>query len=97
MVDSDITASNLRFSFCPGKATWFPEIAELFHHCRIAYETGILPDTGALLDQDEMFNEVFPFFVERWKEKSYGRVWGDVRKYTEKILTAIFGKKGGKR
>ena len=88
-----IGPASYRYQFCPGKATWFPEIAELFEKCELAMHTGVLPGDGSLLDQDEAFVEVFPVFVSRWKERTYDQVWDDVRDYVEKILTAIFGKK----
>jgi hypothetical protein len=89
-----------KYMFCPGKATWFPEMAELFEQCRVAIETGHLPRPGALEDQNEMFVDVFPDFVERWQSRRYYRTWSDVVDYTPKVLEAIgkmissmFGKK----
>lgn len=87
----------LEYSFCPGKATWYEEIAELFGQCRVALETGIMPSRGSFQDQSAMFVEVFPEFVQRWKERSYNRVWQDTREFTQAVLEAVFGKsKGGK-
>jgi len=83
------------YDFCPGKATWYPEIAELFQSCRVALETGILPKAGSLEDQDESFAEVFPLFIEKWKDATYRMIWSDVSEFTEKVLTSIFGKKKG--
>lgn len=81
--------------FCPGKATWYPEIAELFERCRVALETGHLPKLGVLDDQDSTFVEVFPFFIERWRHRQYYRVWQDVAEFTPSVLMAI-GKMIGK-
>lgn len=85
----------LEYTFCAGKATWYEEIATLFGECRIALETGILPDKGGIKDQSEMFIEVFPEFVSRWRERSYNRVWQDTREYSQAVLEAIFGKSKG--
>jgi hypothetical protein len=87
---------SLSYSFCPGKATWYEDIAEVFDQCRIALETGILPSKGSLNDQSEMFCEAFPIFLARWKERQYNRIWTDVRDYTKQVLEALFpkGKKG---
>ncbi len=85
---------SLGYTFCPGKATWYSEIVELFEKCRVTYETGILPGDGSLEDQDEMFSEVFYSFVERWSARQYNRIWADVRDYTKVVLESIFGKKG---
>ena len=82
----------LEYSFCAGKATWYPEIAELFLQCRVALETGILPERGSYLDQPEMFVDAFPDFVQRWKERTYNRVWQDTRDFTKSVLESIFGK-----
>ena len=81
------------YSFCAGKATWYDEIAELFVSCRTSMETGILPKSGALEDQDELFAEVFPHFVAKWKDRHYARIWVDVRDFTKTVLEAIFPKK----
>lgn len=85
------------YLFCPGKATWFPEISRLAEDCHIALETGILPKEGSLQDQDYVFVEVFPTFIERWRERTYHEVWTDVRSFSKSILEALFGKGGGGR
>lgn len=87
-----VDASGLPFSFCPGKATWYPGVVQAFGACRIALETGILPEAGSLADQDQLFVDVFPTFVERWKSRTYEKVWNDVRKFTKSVLEAVFKK-----
>ena len=84
----------MSFNFCAGKATWYSEISVLFEQCLVTYETGLLPRKGSLADQDEMFTEVFPLFVMRYKDRQYGRIWSDVRETITQVLEAIFGKKG---
>lgn len=86
-------------SFCPAKATWpeFADIAEVFEHCRVAVQTGLLPQLGAIEDQDEMFTEVFPVFVHRWKIREYAMVWEDVAKFTPEVLKAIAKMFSGKK
>lgn len=88
-----IDDNSLQYSFCPGKATWYEEIAELFEQCRVALETGILPNSGSLDEQDELFVEVFPYFVQRWKERQYYRLWSDVRTYVGGLIEGLLGKK----
>lgn len=89
--------ADLALPFCPAKATWYPEIAELFNECRVTLETGILPKEGAFLNQSDLFHEVFPYFVERWKEKTYQRMWDDIQDFTLTVVKGIFGgKKGGR-
>lgn len=68
-------------------------ILEAAEQCRVALETGILPRRGALEDQDDLFCEVFPVFVERWRARSYDAVWRDVRDYVKIVLEAVLGKK----
>lgn len=89
-----IDDASLSYSYCPGKATWYPEIAELFEQCRVTLDAGILPKDGNYLDQDELFVEVFPFFVRRWKERNYDKIWSDVRDFVVPILEGFAGKKG---
>jgi hypothetical protein len=89
----EIDKGSLSYPFCPGKATWYAEYAELFEQCRVALEAGIMPKAGSLEDQDDLFVEAFPAFVERWRERSYQRMWRDVVEHTQKTLEAIFGKK----
>lgn len=87
---------SLSYTFCPGKATWFEEILSLFRQCRVAMETGIMPKEGSFEDQDTLFCDVFPAFVERWKDRFYAMVWRDVRKFTQQVLQSIFSGKKGK-
>lgn len=91
--DGKVDAISVQQTFCPGKATWFEEIQEIYQDCRVALETGILPKEGSLEDQDELFTDVFPTFVERWRERAYERTWSDVRAFTKVVLEAVFGKK----
>lgn len=88
-----VDAEGPKYNFCPGKATWYEEIAILFEQCRVALETGILPKAGALEDQDELFNEVFYTFVERWRTRQYRLLWKDISEMAEAILKAFSGKK----
>lgn len=86
------------YGFCPGKATWYPEMVALVEECRVALETGILPKEGSFEEQSEMFCEAFPHFVDRWKERTYLRIWSDVHNFTESTLKSLFGKgKGSKK
>jgi len=82
-----------RYTFCVGKATWYEEIIDLFDLCIVAYETGIMPNYGGFLDQEETFREIFPMFVQRWKRRNYNSVWLDVSDFSRMILESIFGKK----
>jgi hypothetical protein len=86
-----------KYSFCPGKATWYPELAIVFEQCFVANETGILPSDGSFQDQSELFVEAFPTFVERWKWRWYGRVWHDVSDATGKVFEALGKMLGGKK
>lgn len=90
-----VDKKGLDFHFCPGKATWAEDTIELFEQCRIALETGIMPKEGSLEDQDSPFVEAFPLFVQRWRDRTYKRIWADVESFTEKVLEAVLGKKKG--
>jgi len=85
------------YRFCPGKATWYDEVAELFYNLRMAYETHILPKPGDLIDQDAEFWMLYPWFVSKWSDRSYARVWADVSEFTPKVLEAFAKMWGAKR
>lgn len=84
----------MAYTFCPGKATWFPEAAALYIACRIACATGIMPREGGLDAQAAAFPEALHAFIDRWQERMYGRVWADIGTFVGKVLSS-FGKKKG--
>lgn len=92
-----VDSRSLTYKFCPGKATWYPEIFDTFEECRLAYYTGILPGEGNFFDQHELFVECYPSFIEHWRERHYGRIWRDVEEFTEKVLEAVGKMFGGKK
>jgi len=88
----------MRYTFCPGKATWSHSMAKVFNECVFAFHTGILPTEGTYGEQSDLFVEVYPFFVQSWTERRYGRVWQDVNKFAEgcfKVIGKMFGGKKG--
>jgi len=80
----------LAYSFCPGKATWDQDTAELFDTCRVTLETGIMPIGGELGDQDAHFAAALPVFVDRWRERAYQRAWSDGGEFLSQVLGSIF-------
>lgn len=86
----------MKFNFCPGKATWFVDIVDLYESCRVAMETGILPERGTLGEQDELFVEVFPTFVDRWKTRTYQKIWADVGDFANIVLKSVANMLGAK-
>jgi hypothetical protein len=82
----------IELPFCAGKATWSEHAAILFSQCRVSFETGILPKPGSIDDQDEIFAAVFPYFVERWTDRRYNRIWVDVQGFVFPLLEKLFGK-----
>lgn len=85
-----------RYPFCPGKATWYPQIDEVFRQCLVAKETGLLPKAGGLQDQSALFNQAFSTFIEKYTWRRYGRVWQDVNEIIPKVLDAVGKMLGGK-
>lgn len=79
--------------FCPGKARWSEEMAEVFNQCLILVETGASPNRGGMSEQSAILNEVLPVFLVRWRERLYQRLWSDVSAYTKSVLQAVLGKK----
>ena len=86
-----------KYPFCPGKATWFPELQTVFDQCLVAMETGILPGPGGLDDQPEMFSNSLSTFIEKYSWRRYGRVWQDVNEVIPKVLEAVGKMFSGKR
>jgi len=88
----EIKINDSKFRFCPGKATWYPDIMLLYQQCELASLTGIMPDRGELKDQDGVFADTFPYFAKRWTEKWYQRHMRDISGMITGIAQSIFGK-----
>lgn len=84
------------YTFCPAKATWYPEVVQTYRECKLAFYTGILPKEGSFHDQSEMFVDCFPAFVDHYTERKYGRVWQDVNNFANEILKTVRKWFGGK-
>lgn len=69
------------FNFCPGKATWDHEVAELYKILEITYHTKQLPFSGALLEQPSWFIDCLHSFLVMYDDlKYYSRqksIWGN--------------------
>lgn len=52
-----------------------------------------MPRGQSFDEQDEFFAAALPIFVDRWRERSYQRVWGDVGEYVAALAGALLGKK----
>lgn len=79
----------MKLTFCPAKATWYDEYTTLFYNMIMSLETGILPKSGSFDEQDSLFVSLFPFFIDRYRAREYGRTWNDVYNFTPKVLEAI--------
>lgn len=88
--------NGLPLRFCPSKATWYPEIIDLYDECLIAYKTSLLPQEGGLESQSVLFNSVFGFFVTYYDKRQYAQIWSDVSDFTGKVFEAISKMFGGK-
>lgn len=86
-----------KFPFCPGKATWYPQITRTFDDCMVARQTGILPKAGSLKDQDPIFYECFPTFIEKFYWRQYGRIWSDAGEAIKNVLESVAKMLGGKK
>ena len=58
-----VEPGGLQFNFCPGKATWDSEAAELYKVLEISYHTNHLPFSGPLLDQPAWFIDCLHSFM----------------------------------
>jgi len=84
-----VDQNGIKLPFCPAKATWYDEFTNLFSVLLVALETGILPKAGSLEDQDQLFVELFPYFVDRYRARQYNKTWTDVLSFTPRVLEAI--------
>jgi len=80
---------SLALTFCHGKATWFEEPAKIFKECYIAMQTGILPKSGSLEDQSDIFCHVFFDFVDYYKQKEKKNTWDFVIEIVQNSLEAL--------
>lgn len=75
-----ITKRGPFFSFCPGKATWDPELADIYRMLEIVYFTGLMPDGSDLLSQPDWFVDMLHTFLPLYDDhKFYQRqrsIWG---------------------
>jgi hypothetical protein len=84
-----VDKAGAKFGFCPGKAKWYPEMAQLFNECKAAHLTGYLPEPGRFWDQHELFCEVYHIFVERYHDRHYARVWRDIHTFAPEVIKAF--------
>lgn len=62
------------FGFCPAKATWDPEVTQLYRLCQISYETGTMWEPGGLKEQPDWFIELLSWFISVYDNtKFYSR------------------------
>lgn len=63
------------YGFCPAKATWNGELIELFNLMVIAAETGVMLNSGGLLDQPTVWIDNFGWFVQKYNDfKFFSRI-----------------------
>ena len=68
------------FGFCPGKATWDVDAAELYKMLELTYHLKMLPYQGNLMDQPSWFVDVLHWFVVTYDEMKVmtrqQKLWG---------------------
>jgi hypothetical protein len=69
-----------QFGFCPGKATWDSQVAELYKILEISYHTKHLPFSGPLLDQPAWFVDCLHMFMTMYDDLRFASrqkaMWG---------------------
>lgn len=84
------------YSFCPGKATWDHDVVDLYRLLVIGSTTGVMLESGGLLDQPEWWVENLSWFAPRFDEYKFNsrmmRVLGD-----GKVKSLIGGPSGSNR
>lgn len=71
-------------------------MAIVWKQCHFAYLTGILPEEAHLNDQDALFAECYPTFVETYVELDYQRKMKDQVVLAESFLENLAVMWGGK-
>lgn len=61
------------FGFCPGKATWYPDVKNFFDLMVLAAETGQPILAGALADQPGWAVDELSWFVPEYRETQFMR------------------------
>jgi hypothetical protein len=58
-----ITSTSTLYGFCPGKVSREPEVLQYYRLLVITVETGNLPHTGGIMDQDANFISDLGWFI----------------------------------
>jgi len=73
-----------QFGFCPGKATWDIEVAEIYKLLEITYHTKHLPFVGPLLEQPAWFIDCLHSFITMYDDYRFASrqkaMWGSDKK-----------------
>lgn len=60
-----------QYGFCPGKATWDPEVASIFSTLVVSAETGVMMKAGGLEDQPAEWIELLSEFLPKYSDQRF--------------------------
>jgi hypothetical protein len=61
-----INKGGTMYNYCPGKATWDAQAAELFHRLVLMCEMKVFPRAGGIDDQDSDIIETLAWFLPKY-------------------------------
>ena len=59
------------YGFCPAKATWYPDISNLFRLLSISAETGKMLKSGGISSQPAWFIDLLGWFLPRYNQTKF--------------------------
>jgi len=75
-----ITKGGASYGFCPGKATWSPEAAELLSMVEITYYTRSLFYPGSISEQPawyiDLIKDMMPYYESSKSAQRQKQMWG---------------------
>jgi hypothetical protein len=60
------------YGFCPTKATWDPQVSQLFRTLHVAAATGVMWQDGGVKDQPTWWIELLSWFIQRYDAENFG-------------------------
>lgn len=59
------------YDFCPGKATWDNEAVSIYKMLVISAESGIMLETGSLLEQPDWWVDLLSWFLPLYSDNKF--------------------------
>lgn len=66
-----VVKGGTQYGFCPAKATWDPQVVDLFHTIHVAASAGVMWQDGGMKDQPMWWIELLSWFIQRHDAESF--------------------------